>query len=185
MRERVWRPIWTKGQIHGNAIYSKNETRTRKKVWEAVVINFMWLICTITLYRAVQAFRTGLAICTHWSQVMFQNSISTFVSVHLHQAPYNPSFLMRHLKKNIPSLSQKKKKKKKKGGPGVAITPPLPSSPLPRSPPTDPPQKRAKDVERWIISPRYNLTVTLRCHLLRRTALLMSSTLHVSHFPAN
>lgn len=183
MRERVWRQNGTEGGSHGNAIHSKNEMRTRKKVWEAVVINFMWLISMITLHVTVQAFGTG-AICTHWSQVMFQNSISPFVSVHLHQAPYNLSFLMRHLKKNIPSLSLKKKKEKKRG-PGVAITPPLPSSPLPRSPPTDPPQKRAKDVERWIISPRYNLTVTLRCHLLRRTALLMSSTLHVSHFPAN
>lgn len=73
----------------------------------------------------------------------------------------------------------------KKKGIGIAIIPSLPSSRLPLSPPTDPPQKRAKDVERWLISPRYNLTVTLRCHLLWCTALLMSSTLHVSHFPAN
>lgn len=64
MRERVWRQNGTEGGSHRNAIYSKNETRTRKKVWEAVVINFIWLICTISLYVTVQAFRTG-AICTH------------------------------------------------------------------------------------------------------------------------
>lgn len=145
-----------------------------------VVVWCTWLFCT------------G-AISMHCSQVMSVNVSKLLLHIcfspsicpphsFLHHATYNRSFLMRHLKKKKNPITPGKKKKK---GPGVAITPPLPSSPLLLSPPTDPPQKRAKDVERWIISPRYNLTVTLRCHLLWRTALLMSSTLHVSHFPAN
>ena len=92
---------------------------------------------------------------------------------------YNPSFLMRHLTKT-PHHSWQKKKKKRAWRCNYTPSPP-PSS---LRPPIHP-KKRAKDVERWIISPRYNLTVTLRCHLLRRRALLMSPTLHVSHFPAN
>lgn len=93
---------------------------------------------------------------------------------------YNPSFLMRHLeeKKYTHPITLGKKK-----GLALQLHPPQPHSPSLRLPIH--PKKRAKDVERWIISPRYNLTVTLRCHLLRRTALLMSPTLHVSHFPAN
>lgn len=98
-------------------------------------------------------------------------------------ATYNPSFLMRNLKHTHTHAHHSWKKKKK----ALALQlHPLYLPPLsPSLRPLILPKKRAKDVERWLISPRYNLTVTLRCHLLWRTALFMSSTLHVSHFPAN
>lgn len=191
MRERAWR-LMRGAQVHN---FLQNETRTGEKTCiTLMIINRMWLIRTTTKNcggvahvaphsGAIPAHRSHAAGCFKTlSPLLFAHFYlsTSFIAPSSSSTPtYNPSFQMT-------SYLKKEKKQNITKGPGIAIISPMCLPPLsPFFRPQIHPKKRAKDVERWIISPRYNLTVTLRCHLLRRTALLMSPTLHVSHFPAN
>ena len=115
------------------------------------------------------------AVCCTWSHFVLADVSSLCFLSTIFFSPSNTYF--KSILPNETSLEKKKNSRDKKRAWCCNYTPSLRL--------LIHPLKRAKDVERWIISPRYNLTVTLRCHLLQRTALLMSPTLHVSHFPAN
>lgn len=195
MRERAWRQKETNEEGTGTQFSAKMRRGLEKKCRTPFVISRMWLICTITktvvvwhtrLFTAVPFLHIAafLVAAGCFKTLLHFCSITSNCPPHslLHQAP--PHLLI--IPPSKCDILFKKEKKTSQKALALQLYPLcafLPSPPFSACRST--PKKRAKDVERWIISPRYNLTVTLRCHLLRRTALLMSPTLHVSHFPAN